>query len=331
MYPFTALVALALDAAWGYPPWVFAAIGHPVSWIGRLIAWCEARWNEPRWSPSRRRLHGVFALVAVIAVTVVACAALTAVINHVVPAPLNLLLIGAAASTHIAQRSLYDHVAAVADALEGPGIVEARRAVGQIVGRDTGALDESGVARAAIESLAENYSDGVVAPLFWLLAGGLPAVAAYKAINTADSMIGHRSERYRAYGWGAARLDDLVNLPASRLSALFIIAASAVLPDANAGAAAQAVARDARRHRSPNAGWPEAAMAGSLGVRLAGPRSYGGTLVQDHWMGHGRDVTGAADVRRALAVYKTACVMQTLAVAAIGSLMIACGAAWWGM
>jgi adenosylcobinamide-phosphate synthase len=331
MYPFTALVALALDAAWGYPPWVFAAIGHPVSWLGRLIAWCEAHWNEPRWSPSRRRLHGVLALVAVLAVAMVACAALTAIINHVVPAPFNLLLIGAAASTLIAQRSLYDHVADVADALEGPGIAEARRVVGQIVGRDTDALDEASVARAAIESLAENYSDGVVAPLFWLLVGGLPAAATYKAINTADSMIGHRSERYRAYGWAAARLDDLVNLPASRLSALFIIAAAAVLPSADAGAALQAVARDARRHRSPNAGWPEAAMAGSLGVRLAGPRTYGGTLVQDHWMGDGRDVTGAADVRRALAVYKTACVMQSLAVVAIGSLEIACGATWWGM
>ena len=326
MYPFTALVALALDAAWGYPPWVFAAIGHPVSWIGRLIAWCEARWNEPRWSFARRRLHGALALVAVLAVTAVACIALTAVINHVIPAPFNLLVIGAAASTLIAQRSLYEHVAAVAAALEGPGIAEARRTVGLIVGRDTDALDEAGVARAAIESLAENYSDGVVAPLFWLLVGGLPTAAIYKAVNTADSMIGHKSERYRAYGWAAARLDDLVNLPASRLSALFIIAAASVLPHANAGAAVQAVTRDARRHRSPNAGWPEAAMAGSLGVRLAGPRSYGGTLVADHWMGDGRDVIGAADVRRALAVYKTACVMQSFAVAAIGCLMIALGA-----
>jgi adenosylcobinamide-phosphate synthase len=331
MYPFTALVALALDAAWGYPPWVFAAIGHPVSWMGRLIAWCEACWNEPRWSFARRRLHGVLALLALLAVTMVACITLTAAINHLVPTPFNLLLIGAAASTLIAQRSLYDHVAAVADALEGAGIAEARRAVGQIVGRDTNALDEAAVARAAIESLAENYSDGVVAPLIWLLVGGLPAAALYKAINTADSMIGHRSERYRAYGWAAARLDDLVNLPASRLSALFIIAASVVMPGADARAALHAVTRDARRHRSPNAGWPEAAMAGGLGVRLAGPRSYGGTMVQDHWMGDGRDVTGAADVRRALAVYKTGCVMQSLAVAAIGGLMIACGATWWGM
>ena len=319
-------MALALDAAWGYPPWVFAAVGHPVSWMGRLIAWCEARWNEPRWSFSRRRLHGAIALFAVLAVTAAACITLTAVINRLVPAPFNLLLIGAAASTLIAQRSLYDHVAAVAAALEGPGIAEARRTVGLIVGRDTDGLDEAGVARAAIESLAENYSDGVVAPLFWLLVGGLPAAAIYKAINTADSMIGHKSERYRAYGWAAARLDDLVNLPASRLAALFIIAAASALPNANAREAMHAVARDARHHRSPNAGWPEAAMAGSLGVRLAGPRSYAGTPVHDHWMGDGRDVADAADVRRALAVYKTACIMQSLAVAAIGCLAIVCGA-----
>ena len=319
-------MALALDAAWGYPPWVFGAVGHPVSWMGRLIAWCEARWNEPRWSLSRRRVHGAIALFAVLAVTAAACITLTAVINRLVPAPFNLLLIGAAASTLIAQRSLYDHVAAVAAALEGPGIAEARRTVGLIVGRDTDGLDEAGVARAAIESLAENYSDGVVAPLFWLLVGGLPAAAIYKAINTADSMIGHKSERYRAYGWGAARLDDLVNLPASRLAALSIIAAASALPNANAREAMHAVARDARHHRSPNAGWPEAAMAGSLGVRLAGPRSYGGTPVHDHWMGNGRDFADAADVRRALAVYKTACIMQSLAVAAIGCLAIVCGA-----
>ena len=319
-------MALALDAAWGYPPWVYAAVGHPVSWMGRLIAWCEARWNEPRWSFSRRRLHGAIALAAVLAVTGAACITLTAVINQVVPAPFNVLLLGAAASTLIAQRSLYEHVGAVAAALEGPGLAKARRTVGLIVGRDTDGLDEAGVARAAIESLAENYSDGVVAPLFWLLVGGLPAAAIYKAINTADSMIGHKSERYRAYGWAAARLDDLVNLPASRLSALFIIAAAAALPGAEAGAGMQAVVRDARRHRSPNAGWPEAAMAGSLGVRLAGPRSYGGALVPDHWMGSGRDVAGAADVRRALVVYKTACAMQAFVVAAIGWLMIAYGA-----
>ena len=155
------------------------------------------------------------------------------------------------------------------------------QAVSHIVGRDTAALDEAGVARAAIESLAENFSDGVVAPVFWMLIAGLPGAAVYKAINTADSMIGHRTPRYQAFGWSAARLDDLVNLPASRLSALLIVAAAAVTKSASAAAAWQAVRRDARRHRSPNAGYPEAAMAGALGLALAGPRDYGGVRVDD--------------------------------------------------
>jgi adenosylcobinamide-phosphate synthase len=250
----------------------------------------------------------------VLAATGATCIALTALIDRLVPAPLNLLLIGAAASTLIAQRSLYAHVAAVADALEQEGIPAGRRAVGQIVGRDTAMLDEAAVSRAAIESLAENYSDGVVAPLFWLLVGGLPAAGLYKAINTADSMIGHRSDRYLAFGWAAARLDDLVNLPASRLSALFIVAAAALLPGMDARAAARAVVRDARFHRSPNAGWPEAAMAGALGLRLAGPRIYDGIVVDDHWMGDGRTGASASDIRRALAVFRTACVLQAIAI-----------------
>ena len=180
------------------------------------------------------------------------------------------------ASTLIAQRSLHDHVARVAAALEQNGLAAGREAVSHIVGRDPDALDEAGVARAAIESLAENFSDGVVAPVFWLMVGGLAGGAAYKAINTADSMIGHRTPRHEAFGFAAARLDDLVNLPASRLSALLIVAAAAVTAGASATDAWRAVLRDASRHRSPNAGYPEAAMAGALGLALAGPRVYGG-------------------------------------------------------
>jgi adenosylcobinamide-phosphate synthase len=316
MYPLATLIALALDAACGYPPWLYARIGHPVSWIGRLIAWCEARWNDPRLSFARRRMNGIATLLAVVAVTAAACLALAAAIG-MLPAPFAVLLLGALASTLIAQRSLYAHVAAVATALENDGIAQARRAVAQIVGRDTGGLDGAGVSRAAIESLAENYADGVVAPVFWLLVGGLAGIGVYKAINTADSMIGHRSERYLAFGWAAARLDDLVNLPASRLSALFIIAAAALVPGLDARGAAHAAARDARRHRSPNAGWPEAAMAGALGLRLAGPRVYGGAMVEDHWMGGGRADAGAFDIRRALRVFRVACMLQAVAIAAI--------------
>ena len=196
------------------------------------------------------------------------------------------------------------------------GLGEGRCAVAMIVGRNPDALDEAGVARAAIESLAENFSDGVVAPILWIALGGLTGRALYKAVNTADSMIGHRTERYDAFGWAAARLDDLVNLPASRLAALWFIAAAALTPGASAFGAAHAIRRDASRHRSPNAGWPEAAMAGALGLRLAGPRIYGETLVDDAFMGSGRREANAADIRRALRLYRTACVIEAAALGA---------------
>ncbi len=178
-----------------------------------------------------------------------------------------------------------------------------------IVGRDPERLDEPAVCRAAIESLSENFSDGIVAPAFWIGGLGLPGGALYKAINTADSMIGHRTPRYEAFGWAAARLDDGVNLPASRLAGL-LIAGSALLRGADARGALRAMARDARRHRSPNAGWPESAMAGALGLRLAGPRVYDGTLVPDAHMGDGRAEATADDIARALALYRTACWLQ---------------------
>ena len=214
-----------------------------------------------------------------------------------------------------AQRSLHDHVRAVADALENQGLAAGREAVGKIVGRRTSALDEAGIARAAIESLAENFSDGIVAPAFWLAILGLPGGVLYKTINTADSMIGHRTPRYAAFGWASARLDDLVNLPASRLSALWLTLAALLDGAAPAAAALRCIFRDAPRHRSPNAGWPEAAMAGALGLKLAGPRVYGDTLVEDAFMGDGRREAKAADIRRALALYRRAAAIQFLALA----------------
>jgi adenosylcobinamide-phosphate synthase len=322
MYPLTALVALTLDAALGYPQRLFEVIGHPVSWIGRLIAWCEHRWNGPHLSYARRRALGIWSLLVCLGATAAVSIAIALLIKRFVPAPFDLVALGVAASPLIAQRSLYQHVRDVAAALEQEGAADTRRAVSLIVGRDTSVLDEAGVSRAAIESLAENFSDGVVAPLFWLFVGGFPGAALYKTINTADSMIGHRSERYRAFGWAAARLDDVVNLPASRLSALWICSAAFLLPDANGHDALRAVRNDATRHRSPNAGWPEAAMAGALGLRLAGPRVYGGILVSDHWMGDGRAEAGAADTRRALRVYRTACVVQAAVIATIAALTL---------
>jgi adenosylcobinamide-phosphate synthase len=218
----------------------------------------------------------------------------------------GLPLVAVLASTLLAQRSLHRHVADAAAALDDEGLGGGRRAVARIVGRDTAALDQAGVARAAIESLAENFSDGVVAPVFWLVIAGLPGAALYKAINTADSMIGHRTPRYAAFGWAAARLDDLVNLPASRLTALLLVAAAAVSSKNAAGHAWRAVLRDASKHRSPNAGYPEAAMAGALGLSLAGPRTYGGVRVDDAFMGDGRRAANAADIRRALKLYRRA-------------------------
>jgi adenosylcobinamide-phosphate synthase len=223
----------------------------------------------------------------------------------------------------IAQRSLHQHVSDVATALENGGIDAGRVAVGKIVGRDTAALDTAGIARAAIESLAENFSDGVVAPVFWLAIAGLPGAALYKAINTADSMIGHRTLRHEAFGWAAARLDDLVNLPASRLSALLLVGAAALRRDAAPAVAWRAVRRDASRHRSPNAGYPEAAMAGALGLALAGPRVYGGVTVDDATMGDGRRDVTAADIRRALGLYRAADAILIALVAAAAALVTA--------
>jgi adenosylcobinamide-phosphate synthase len=218
---------------------------------------------------------------------------------------------------------LHRHVADVANALDNGGIAAGRAAVAKIVGRDTAALDTAGIARAAIESLAENFSDAVVAPVVWLAIAGLPGAALYKAINTADSMIGHRTPRYEAFGWAAARLDDLVNLPASRLAALFLVAAAALNKDAAAADAWRAVRRDASHHRSPNAGYPEAAMAGALGLSLAGPRVYGGFTVDDAAMGDGRRDATAADIRRALRLYRRADALLLALVAAIAGIVTA--------
>src|SRR5262249_53684345 len=263
----------------------------------------DKAWNRDSDEAHQWRLMGVLALLVV---AVVAGLAAFAVERVLLALPFGLVGIAFVASSLLAQRSLHRHVAAVATALERDGLAAGRAAVAHIVGRDTAALDEAGVARAAIESLAENFSDGVVAPAFWMALAGLPGAAIYKAINTADSMIGHLTPRHAAFGWAAARLDDLVNLPASSLSALLLVAAAALDDRAAATAAWRAVRRDAHRHRSPNAGFPEAAMAGALGLALAGPRVYGGVQVEDALMGDGRREANAADIRRALALYRRA-------------------------
>jgi adenosylcobinamide-phosphate synthase len=309
-------LAVLIEIIAGYPDWLLRSIGHPVIWMGRFIAIFERRWNNGNAGPGERQILGVITVLLLVAV--VATAALI-IERGLLILPLGMIGVGILASTLIAQRSLYQHVARVADALENEGIRSAQEAVSHLVGRDTQSLDEAGVARAAIESLAENFSDGVVAPVFWMIIAGLPGAAAYKAISTADSMIGHHSPRYQAFGWAAARLDDLVNLPASRLAALLIIAAAAVTRGTSV-AAWRAVRRDAHHHRSPNAGYPEAAMAGALGLSLAGPRAYGGVVIDDAFMGDGRRAAKTTDIRDALALYRCAdailvgCIVFTAAV-----------------
>lgn len=312
------MAALAIEAAVGYPQRLYARIGHPVTWIGALIAGLDRRLNREAASFAARKAAGVAALLILLAVTLAGALALTALCHLLGPA--GLLPLALLASTLLAQRSLHEHVAAVAHGLETGGLTEGRKAVSMIVGRNPDSLDEAGVSRAAIESLSENFSDGVVAPAFWLGMAGLPGIVIYKAINTADSMIGHKTPRHLAFGWAAARLDDLVNLPASRLTALLIVAAAALDRDADAAGAWRAVRRDAGRHRSPNAGWPEAAMAGALGLRLAGPRIYGDVTVEDGWMGDGRAEATAADIRCALRLYRKACGLLW-GVAAVGALI----------
>jgi adenosylcobinamide-phosphate synthase len=298
-----ALLAMLIELCLGYPQFVLRAIGHPVTWTGRLIGALDRALNRETAGANARRAAGVAAVAILIAV-VGAVAFL--VQRELFRWPAGVLATALLASTLIAQRSLHRHVADVAVTLGKGDIGAARVSVSHIVGRDTGTLDAAGISRAAIESLAENFSDGIVAPVLWLAIAGLPGAALYKAINTADSMIGHRTPRHAAFGWAAARLDDLVNLPASRLSALLLVAAAALVKDASARAAWRAVWRDAARHRSPNAGYPEAAMAGALGLALAGPRVYGGVPVDDAVMGDGRRGAGAADIVRALALYRWA-------------------------
>lgn len=304
------LCAALIEGAFGYPQSLFRRVGHPVTWMGALIEHQEKSLNPQSMQEGRRRLNGVLALSRLLLLTVISTLLLQGFAAWLLPGWLAILVVALLASALVSQRSLYEHVAAVADALDAHGLSGGREAVAKIVGRDPQTLDEAGVARAGIESLAENFSDGVVAPCFYGALLGLPGMAVYKAVNTADSMIGHLTPRYAAFGWAAAKLDDLLNLPASRLSALFLILAALLHGDASARAALTTVRKDATRHRSPNAGWPEAAMAGALGIKLSGPRSYHGALTDDAWIGEGRSEATAADIRRALRLYRTACAIE---------------------
>ncbi len=311
-----------IDAAFGYPQSLFARIGHPVTWMGAMIGRADRRLNRESMPEPRRRLNGMLTLARVVLVSLIAALLLQALAVWLLPAWLALLVLALAASTLIAERSLYEHVAAVADALDTKGLEAGREAVAKIVGRDPQSLDQAGVARAAIESLAENFSDGVVAPMLYGALAGLPGMAAYKAVNTADSMIGHLTPRHAEFGWASAKLDDLLNLPASRFAAFLLCAAAAWQGAANGKQAVAILRRDAGKHRSPNAGWPEAAMAGGLGLKLSGPRSYHGEEIAEPWIGEGRAEATQADIRRALKLYRTACGLE------IGALLVILALIW---
>lgn len=306
--------ALAMDVALGWPDGLYRRIGHPVTWLGRLVTVLERAMNRPQQGFGARKLAGVALLALVLAVVILPSLAL----QRALPAgPLGLVLEAILVWPLIAARSLYVHVRAVQLPLAAGQTGAARQAVSMIVGRDPDQLDDPAIARAALESLAENAADGIVAPVFWGVIFGLPGIAAYKAINTLDSMIGHRTPRYEAFGWASARLDDLVNLIPARLTAAFFVLASA-----QPIVALRCALRDARKHRSPNAGWPEAAMAGALAVRLSGPRIYHDRVADEPWLNAQAPDPAAQDLGRGLNLYRRAIALMGVALV-IAALVLA--------
>lgn len=286
------LLALVIEALFGWPDWLYRKIGHPVTWMGWLIARLEVKWNKPSLSHKMRYVLGGCLVCVLVGVT----GAVLVLIHVVLPEELWWIE-GLLASSLLASRSLYFHVKKVAEPLCCGDLEGAKTAVSMIVGRDPEQLDEKGVARAAIESLAENASDGVIAPLFWGALFGLPGIAGYKAINTLDSMIGHRNDRYLAFGGVAARLDDIANYIPARITGGLIVLACL------SGRALKVMFRDAGKHRSINAGWPEAAMAGALNVRLSGPRVYGDKINNEPWLNEGAQDPTGNDIDRGLWIY----------------------------
>lgn len=288
------LLALGLDALIGWPDALFRRVGHPVSWFGWLIAWGERLLNRSK----ARRLAGILLALVVIAVSV----AIGWLVSGLLPrGAVGVAVLGVLAWPLVAARSLHEHVAAVAAPLTAGDTEAARLAIAKIVGRNPETLDEPAMTRAALETLAENASDGVVAPLFWGAIFGLPGIAGYKAVNTLDSMIGYRNARFREFGWAAARIDDVANWVPARLTGALIAMASTT-----PGTAFRTMRRDASQHRSPNAGWPEAAMAGALAVRLSGPRVYDGVPTHDPWLNPVAGDPRPNDIGRGLRLYRRA-------------------------
>lgn len=298
MTALVAALAFVLERVFGYPVVLQNLIGHPVEWIGRLIGLMDERLNRQADPPERRRLAGVMALALMLFIAGVAAGLVTALCHAL---PFGFVLEALIASVFLASRQLGGAVRVVAEGLR-VSLRQGQNALQPIVGRDAGSLDAYGVARAAIETLSENASDGVIAPLIYLALFGLPGIVLYKTINTSDSMLGHLSVRHRDFGWASARLDDIVNFVPARLTAL-LIAGGARLAGEDAASAWQAAKRDAPHQDSPNSGWPEAAMAGALGLQLGGPRAYQDEMVDLPFMGKGRVKVLPEDIDRALRIY----------------------------
>jgi adenosylcobinamide-phosphate synthase len=311
------VLALLLDRIVGDPAWLWSHVPHPVVVFGKAISFLDRKLNLKRLTASMRRRNGVVAILILLVAGLLVGSALHALLS--VFGWLGIMIEALLVAIFLAQKSLADHVNDVSKALRSDGLAGGRLAVSRIVGRDPETLDEAGVCRAAIESLAENFSDGVVAPALWYAVLGLPGLFMYKMLNTADSMIGHKSETYIDFGWAAARLDDIANWPAARLSILLIaIGALAKNGIAALGNTIRVAVRDGGLHRSPNSGRPEAAMAGALDIQLAGPRVYGGETVREPMInGAGRDVATVSDVEAGVSIFYSACSVLTLATFAL--------------
>lgn len=323
------MAALLLDAVFGEPVWLWKRMPHPIVLIGKFIAVLDRWMNRDHHTPFRRKRAGINALIRLIFVVAALSAGLLLYASILHPL-LGFALTTIAGAIFLAQRSLHDHVEAVRLPLADGDLPAARQALSMIVGRNTETLDESGIARAALESLAENHSDGVIAPAFWMLIGGLPGIALYKAINTADSMIGYKTDRHLHFGWAAAKLDDVVNWLPARLSVGLIMLAVLITRLSNAKSAFNLpdwaiVRRDAPTHASPNAGWPEAGYASALGIALGGRRTYStGTVDAPYINGAGEKQLAAKDIQAGLALFRATCAATLLVVvlitAAIGFL-----------
>ncbi|MCZ4280728.1 adenosylcobinamide-phosphate synthase CbiB [Kiloniella laminariae] len=310
----TLIAAIVIDAAVGDPARLYKIVPHPVVLIGKAIEFMESWLNQPKKSRFARIILGTVLALTIITASTAVGLILSYLLGQV---PHGWIIESLLASSLIAYRGLGKAVQHVATEL-ALGLKPGRLAIRHLVGRDPDSLNEAGISRAAIESMAENFSDGVVAPVFWFALFGLPGICAYKAVNTLDSMIGHKNERYEAFGKFAARLDDVVNLIPARLAGLFFVLAALLVPGASARRGLKIMFRDAGLHRSPNAGWQEAAVAGALGFALAGPRTYPGYVVNDPFMGDGgRKDLDAPDIRQALKLYLGAGFWMLTTVAAL--------------